>query len=705
MTDALTDPPPSHPPTYRPDIDGVRAIAVAWVLLYHAFPAWLPGGFVGVDMFFVISGYLITQVILRGLQSERPILLVFYRRRILRLVPALLPVLTACVAFGWFVLTPNELKWLGKSVAWSAPFMENALLAVSGGYFEDATYLNPLLHLWSLGVEEQFYLVWPILLIMAVKHRVAWRVVGAVTATSLIISFWDSLDAPAVHFYHLSCRVWELGTGALLALPGRWGASWPTRHHLWHQLLSLGGLSLVVGGGALLDGDHSSPSIWAAIPTVGTACLIAAGPQTWINRRILSSRPLTFVGRISYSLYLWHWPILAFSRLLLGSPPSSAIAIAALAGAVAVACVSYYFVEKPARSAAPGGPWVPLLLTPLAVFIVVGIGFDRQWISARLSGSAVAAIDGAAYDWGYPPRIGPPVSLTSELVAVPSRRHDKILFVGDSHVQQYYSHVRAVLAAHPESARTAEFATYLGCPPLPGVETATHGIPCGDSFKYAIDRASRDDVDTVVFGAFWEAYFLGEFSADHRHHTLYRSGDLLRTPLDFQSRGAQLAFDEFQVIVSTLVARGRRVFIMLSNPTSSLFDPASMLDAHIRLALHVPTIISVDPHRRTVDPSAFESFVAPISEKLRTIAAESGAVVLDPRDSLCDAGGCATTTGNDAPLYKDSNHLRPFFARERATFLDAAILGPAGEAVPLVAPSRLSKDRLKQIPVDPLSQP
>jgi peptidoglycan/LPS O-acetylase OafA/YrhL len=673
-------------PVYRPDIDGLRAIAVGLVLAYHAFPSVLAGGFIGVDVFFVISGYLITQLVAGGCQEGTFSLRVFYERRVRRIVPALLLVLVTSVVVGWLMLTPAEFKWLGRSIAWCTPFLANRFMAASGGYFDDASYLNPLLHLWSLGVEEQFYLFWPILLIFAMKRGAATRALGAAIATSLAISIWGAWDAPVVNFYQLSCRTWELAVGGMLAVWHHRKQDFVAVGTVWDRprtgfgvdMVSFTGLTLIAVGSVILSGDRAFPGWWSVIPTSGAALLIAAGPSARINRDILSRPALIFVGRISYSLYLWHWLLLAFLRIMLGRPPPPVLAAGALALAFVAACASYYLVEGPIRFGDRGRKAVPGLLAALVGVTLMGAAVGLRWIPPRLSGPAIAAIDGAKTDWHYPGGYNSGKRSGFKTWAMPSHRALKALFIGDSHVEQYWPRVAYVVQTYPNSARSAEFATYVGCPPLPGVNAPQHGWSCNHFFDYAMEQALHSDVDTVVFGAFWEAYLLEEFSTDHPrnniHNHIYSVSDPLRAPLELNSRGTETAFNEFRQVITELVSNGRRVFIILSNPTSPMFNPTSMLSAENRLALHIPDKIGV--RIQSIDAGPFETFVTPLTRKLREIAAQSGAKVVDPRDSLCDAMSCSTVTPDGTPLYLDSNHLRPFFARRRAVFLDEMLLGP-----------------------------
>ena len=670
--------------TYRPDIDGLRGVAVALVIAYHAFPRVRTGGFIGVDVFFVISGYLITQLVLTGLKAGTFSLAEFYRRRVRRIVPALLAVMAACCIFGWLTLLPSELQWLGRSVSWCASFLANMFFSTTGGYFDRAAVLNPLLHLWSLGVEEQFYLIWPVLLIIATKYGATMRVLVALTATSLAISIWGAWYAPIAHFYLPGSRVWELAVGGLLAAwqlrrSGRLAkhASSIGSRRFWRgsegELYSLLGVALIVAGGLLWTGDKAVPGMWSAIPTAGAALVIAAGPAPLLNRSLLGSRPMTFVGRISYPLYLWHWPAFSFARIIFGHAPRAAMTTVAIVLAFAAACATYRLVEVPIRYGELGRKAVPALLAGLAGLALLGMAAGARWIPGRLSGPGFSAWDEAVTDWRYPGESTFDKRSGFATLVVPSERDIKALFVGDSHMQQYWPRVADVIDTHRDSARSALFATRAGCPPLPGVESEVRGRNCHDLFAYAMERALQSDVDTVVLGAFWEEYFLGEYGVDDSRRRLYSVADPARQTLALASPGTELALEQLQRTVSRLASSGRRVFIVLSNPTSPLFDP--LFPPAIRLSLHPARSFRLDAGPR-VDAAPFESFVAPLMGRLRTIAARAGAQVLDPRAALCAGTLCPASDADGLPLYLDSNHLGASAARTRASFVDEILLGP-----------------------------
>ena len=676
---------------YRPDIDGLRGIAVGLVLLYHAFPNIRSGGFVGVDVFFVISGYLISSIVLTGLRAGRFSLLEFYRRRVRRIVPALLAVIASCSIVGWFLLLPNEWRWLGRSITWCALFLANIFFATTGGYFDRTAELNPLLHLWSLGVEEQFYLAWPVLLMFTVRFGVTLRLLAALIAASLAVSIWSAWYAPTAAFYYPATRAWELGVGGFLAawqirmthapttpIPTGRFLDW-TGKSAARAASSLAGLALIVAGGICWTDEQAIPGIWCSIPVTGAALLIAAGTQAPVNRLLLCTRPLVFLGRISYSLYLWHWPLFSFTRIVLGHAPQPSLAGGLIVVAFAAACASYRWIELPMRFGAPAKKRAPLLLAGLAALALVGTAADQGWIVGRLTGPAVAAWNTAVKDWRFSGEMNADKRTGFVLRTVHARDSAKTLFVGDSHIQQYWPRVAHVIDLYPDRARTAVFAAQPGCPPLPGLNGFGRGRNCSGLFRFAMAQAFQPDVDTVVFGAFWEDYFLGEYSLTTRSPHLYNVSDSTRQKLDFGSPGARLAFDQFAHEVSSLVASGRRVFIVLSNPTSPLFDP--LFPPAIRISLRVQQDLPFASGPR-VDAAAFESYVEPIMKRLREIAAQTGATAVDPRHWLCEGMICSSTDADGLPRYLDSNHLRAFSAREKASFIDEILLSPSAGQPP-----------------------
>lgn len=382
---------PNKPVDYRPDIDGLRAIAVLGVLIFHCFPSVLPGGFAGVDVFFVISGYLITNILLKDCQNNQFGLWRFYSRRIRRIFPALLTCLASAWLLGYALLTPSELKELARSIVHSAYFANNFLLVSQAGYFDTHADLKPLLHLWSLAVEEQFYIVWPWLILFAFKFAAAGRwlivVLGIFSLGACLVM--TSIN-PIKAFFLPQYRAWELMLGAIVALHG-------TRIHallnnlLPRQWFAPLGVVLITFTYIGISGNDPFPGWRAMIPTVGAALIILSQPDSPFSSTVMASKPAVGIGLISYPLYLWHWLVLSFARILYDHLTAPILAFLILLS-VALAWATYRVVEIPLRQ----GNWstkthraLPALSMTLLI-LLGGLGDytrSQQGFPNRLPGS------------------------------------------------------------------------------------------------------------------------------------------------------------------------------------------------------------------------------------------------------------------------------------------------------------------------------
>ena len=333
---------------YRPDIDGLRAVAVLSVVIFHAFPEYLGGGFIGVDVFFVISGFLITSLILREQKEERFSLRHFYARRIRRIFPALSLVLGFGLVAGWICLNFMEYKQLTKHTGSSAIFITNFMLLREAGYFDNAADTKPMLHLWSLAIEEQFYLAWPLVL-MFFKRLTRWLfpVLVVLLLSSLTYSLSLVFKGDLEHdFYSPLSRSWELLLGASLAFGVSRQAAIPTA---WRNMAGWVGFVLIFMSACFLDKSMPFPGYWALPPTLGAALILFAGMQSNVNRVLLASRPLVAIGLISYPLYLWHWPLLSFARILESQTPGPELRLVLVLLSFILAWGTYRFIEKPIR--------------------------------------------------------------------------------------------------------------------------------------------------------------------------------------------------------------------------------------------------------------------------------------------------------------------------------------------------------------------
>lgn len=365
-------------PKYRPDIDGLRAIAVLSVVGFHASPERLSGGFIGVDIFFVISGYLISTIIIESLAKGAFSFAEFYIRRINRIFPALIIVLLSCYFFGWHALLATEYKQLGLHMAGGAGFVPNFVYLSEAGYFDGRAETKPLLHLWSLGIEEQFYLVFPLIMVLAWKRINALVVVAVFIVLSFFLNLYFVVDNRIEAFYMPYTRFWELLCGSALAcMANNKGrsivASRGEKKHLElykKNGFSILGLLLLMYALVSFNKEISFPGYFALIPVFGAVLIIAAGPAAFLNRYILSSKLFVWFGLISYPLYLWHWTIFSFVRIIEGGAPVPSLKVVAILVSVILAWLTYEFIEKKIR----GGKYglaTPCVLLSLLLFIGV----------------------------------------------------------------------------------------------------------------------------------------------------------------------------------------------------------------------------------------------------------------------------------------------------------------------------------------------
>jgi len=659
---------------YRPDIDGLRAIAVLAVVLYHASPKWLRGGFVGVDIFFVISGYLISTIIFGSLGGRGFSYAEFYARRIRRIFPSLVLVLAATLGFGWYVLLSDEFRQLGRHILGSAGFVQNLVLLREAGYFDTAAESKPLLHLWSLAVEEQFYIFWPMLLGLAWARSgrsvLTWMVVAVGLSFALNIGL--VYRYPDAAFYLPFTRVWELAAGAILAYLGlRRQPHHSGRSREWQ---SVAGLVLIVLGLLVIHRGKAFPGFWAVLPVLGACLCIAAGPGAWLNRHVLGSRPFVWFGLISYPLYLWHWPLLAYARVLQGEgDPSRAIRFGAVAASVLLAWLSYRFVERPLRRR-EGAPVVAGLSMAMAVLALFGAAAATRLLVPRNDAPSLQVIASAGSDWAYPDGMQP-VQVNGQTLYRIGDGPGKVLLVGDSHVEQYGPRAVELAKERPGDVLPLVFATRGACPPISNVLEDRDPI-CGERFDAVRRYALSPDVSSVIVGGCWTCYFdIGDATAQpqasappppDRYYYLDR-----QTGTRHYLRGGdgvERAFEALAAELRAFKAAGKTTYLLLNIPVGVEFGPRSRLTGDRLGVMHaapVTPLVALTPSQ------------AALHERLRRLAVDNGAIPIDPKPSLCQADGqCRRADASGEPIYKDGVHLRARFVRSAASYLDAALLKP-----------------------------
>jgi peptidoglycan/LPS O-acetylase OafA/YrhL len=449
---------------YRKDIDGLRGIAVLSVVFFHAFPQWIRGGFIGVDIFFVISGYLISAIIFRSLEQRTFSLGEFYERRVIRLFPALFIVLGSVLVFGWFSLLGSEYKQLGSYAVAGALFFSNLLSWREAGYFDAHADEKPLLHLWSLGVEEQFYLIWPLALVFLFRRSHNFVIfVGVVALLSFMVNILELGSFPVATFYSPFSRFFELMVGAAIACLGSFSKLAGNHSEMSLRcsgvrgnLMSAGGFLAIATGLILIDASREFPGFWVLLPTIGAALLIQAGHLAWINRYILTWRPLVWVGLISYPLYLWHWPLLSFARIIEGGTPSREVRFLCVLAAMLFAWATYLFVELPIRKrrflcATETSRPLVLRLTIAMIFIGIAGG------TIHLGG-------------GFPERV--PILPEIDAAVVSSAYENATKAIFSACGEHLPHHVRCLPATFPESEKLLVIGDSHGGALAPGLNQA-----------------------------------------------------------------------------------------------------------------------------------------------------------------------------------------------------------------------------------------
>ena len=628
-TSANPAPALSHP-KYRPDIDGLRAIAVLSVVIFHAFPETLKAGFIGVDIFFVISGYLISSIIFENLDRGSFSFGQFYGRRIKRIFPALTLVLLSCLIFGWFGLLGDEFRQLGKHMAAGAGFVSNFFLWQESGYFNNAAETKPLLHLWSLAIEEQFYIFWPLIVWLTWKRKTLFLIVfiGLIVASLAYNVYLVRLD-PTATFFSPATRIWELLAGVLLAYMRVRPTAWqPSQRQL--QIASTLGMLLLAIGFYRIDRNRPYPGTWALLPILGSFCLIFAGPTAWFNRFVLSNRLLVWVGLISFPLYLWHWPMLSLMRIVESGAPEPYFRNIALALSVLLAWMTYYFVEKPIRSDGKSGLKIAVLAS---LVTALGLGGLAIYLNNGIPARTAAQINGVnSWDnltFATPCKFitnGPNHDDWCNIGNAPNKPPTTVL-IGDSVGNNF----APMLQSYSEQSGNSAFVyRQFG-------RGFCHGFAeigyenCQELVKETHTYIEKTpSIDTVILAANWPLYFNG----------FERIGS---TPVSSQQFKAA-----FEKNIAYYQGLGKRVIVFLAPPVGA--NPRACLTRPIRLSnksscsLALAEALHNDGQYRAYMTGYLKS---------------KNIDIFDPFKYMCDEASCKVTDGTRI-YYVDHEHFSLF---------------------------------------------
>ncbi len=701
----------SSRPGYRPDIDGLRAFAVLAVVLFHAFPGHFKGGFVGVDVFFVISGYLISGIIMNALCDGRFSFSDFYIRRVRRIFPALLAVMASVLAFGWFALLSDEYMALGKHVFGGATFSSNFILWTESGYWDTSSKTKILLHLWSLGIEEQFYIILPLLLWGCYKKKLRFAaVILALGFLSYSYNLHIRYIDKVADFYSPLARAWELFAGAALQAvlrenPVYWRQLFG--HPLWNvckyvsdvvnfllrfavrlvylgelpqksamparEIASLAGLALLVYSCVHFSESAGWPGSKATYPVAGTLLLIAAGQNTFINKWLFSNKLSVGIGLISYPLYLWHWPLISYAYIFHNGTLDAStrlVRVELVIVSFILAALTYFMVEKPVRfgkKACKAKAWCLL-----AAMVIVGCAGACVW---QAKGIALRACLNQVPP--VPEEIWRPFNVDAKnchvfngthYMELPTENKSATLFIGDSNAMMYFARIKELSEVESKTINTTIWFTHEGRIPIPGMRYSEE-----NDTRYAENALefikTKQDIRNVVIVAQWFMYFNG-FG---RNADKIFLGDISATGL----------LDRLSTYCAAFHATGKKVFLVLNIPYSLSFN---YYDIVMRKLTSFPQIINLNlrgvDRKTMLYATAYGQYGTndvpenrqfdTLRKALAAAGRKGGAEIIDPVEYLCKEE-CAKVDVKGEAIYMNSGHLNPNFVRYGVTYLDKTV--------------------------------
>lgn len=646
---------------FRSDIEGLRGISILLVLLFHAGLPWTPGGFVGVDVFFVISGFLITGKLWRESQQPGGLNITkFYAWRIRRLLPAALVAVSVITLVGLLLSAPLDRSELAADGAASALSLANMRFIGSVDYFAATASPSPFLHFWSLSVEEQFYLVWPALILLltwrggGLRRLIAALLIGVVA--SFALSLWLTDASPARAFYLLPTRVWQLGVGGLLALIGLVGTSQRAGGVAWV------GLAAIVVSGAALTADLPYPGLAALLPTVGAVALLYGGAAPGGPMRLLTTAPLRLLGKISYSLYLWHWPLLVLPIMFLERPLTGAEVVVSIAAAIGVSWLSWRFVEQPLRYGDRSRRATSWSAIRVGVAGILTVTLFTQGLAAALPSSAVA-VQPTPTPTGSPTASDAPITLPADLApSLASARDDEERLRGDGCLA--FERV----SAPPNCVYGIKGSTITIA--LVGDSHASHWFPAFEAI--ALERGWRLLTFVKVSCSFTTlAQRNLALKRDYRECTAFNEAIVARIT---------------EVKPALTIVVNRRTFRPIADGITPALAGAAFGEMVARLPGATAILVDTPDPGRDV-PACLSKHPSDIRACLFTqddadnreigvaerVAADvSGAQLIDLTSSFCSTWPCSPISGS-LLIYRDEDHMTKTFSRSLAAPLSVEI--------------------------------
>ena len=599
----------------------MRAIAVLMVLAVHASPSSLPNGYVGVDLFFVISGYLITSILCRELADGKFSIRDFYVRRVNRIFPGLLLVLLSCLLLGPALMYPAEYGLMGKSALFSALFSANINFYLESGYWDVASKLKPLLHLWSLGVEEQFYLLWPLVLLWAYRAKRSMVTVSlAVLFGSLVVNLVLTSKSQAAGFYLPFGRLWELASGGLIACIQWQRGNGAVAGYGVRNVLGWSGIGLLVATQGVYMDAKAFPGFYAVAVVMAAAMLVLAGPGAWFNLRVLSNPVVVYVGKLSYPLYLWHWPLLVFARLLGDGQWSSSHRNLAVVASVILAMLTYHGMERPLIKHVARKNVLAMVL--VGIMVLAGI---LAWMG--LSGK----VPFTAAPYANAPL---PAYDTPDI-----KSHGKVVLLGDSNAGHLFYGLSLLYGQRLQLTATPGWPYLDGVGYRPGFVPHPEHVGTPDMTEEALRQIESDpDVRLVVLSNAYRMYL-----AQGSLRAIKGGG--------YEETSAQAYEKGLQQTVERLLAQKKKVVLVKSIPTYSALLSVTGCTSEVRPAWRrepadcVQSREAVDKERREYDALV-----------QRVVQGHVDVSVLVTLEELCDARYCYVNH-KGIQMYIDPGHF------------------------------------------------
>lgn len=641
---------------YRPDIDGLRAVAVLSVLIYHAGFSFLPGGFMGVDIFFVISGFLITSFIVRDIEAGNFSMVGFWERRARRILPPLFAVVTATLIAGTIIFLPADFIQLGKEMASQAAFGSNILFMMQGGYFDDGDGFKALLHTWSLAVEEQFYLFYPIGMALFARFisKKFFYIVLPVAVLSFILCIVATEMSQRLAFYALPFRGWELLAGAMVAIaPVMPGKNW------MREGVAFIGVALMAAALLCYTTAYAFPGWFTLLPVIGACLVIWTGGGTWTGK-MLSLKPMVAVGLISYSLYLWHWPILVYARYIPTYEFTTAVALGCMAVAVVLSILTWRFVEQPVRHKkifpTRKGIFLFSLAGLLGMAVIGGAIILSKGVPQRFDDAVIAYANGKFDENPHRGECDQPdmEDIQNGTICQTNEKAGKPNFIlwGDSMADAI---APAFYGLSEKYNRNGYIMTGHGCAPILEAKAprSFKGFDCTASNSAVFDLIERENINIVYLAASWGNWLRPGQMTFPGDQNWYNAG---------KDRFDNITMAALQRTIDRLQGNGVKVYVLMNPPpTPPMIDP--------------PRQLALETHYGIVETKAFTPMDYYDSNRedgvvtFRRLSGDKTVTYIDPKPVMCDVERCPM--GHDGrSLFFNPGHLSAYGAHRLEPLLD-----------------------------------